>query len=161
MLMLQTFFCVLLEPIPGCSVPVRQYTREDAVDEPVVVLVVDDDTSIQQIVEETLSDGGFASNVASSAEEAIGLLNANRYRVLIIDVAFGRDEVKGWAVARRARAFNSTLPVIYITGGNSDEWSIHGVPNSILLTKPFAPEQLLAAVSELLNTGPSSVPRSA
>jgi hypothetical protein len=39
--------------------------------------------------------------VASSGEEAIGLLNSNQYRVLIIDVAFGRDQVKGWAVARR------------------------------------------------------------
>lgn len=81
-------------------------------DEPIVVLVVDDDVSIQKIVEDALSDGGFASKVASSGEEAIGLLNSNQYRVLIMDVVFGRDQVKGWAVARRARAFNSTLPVI-------------------------------------------------
>jgi DNA-binding response OmpR family regulator len=40
-------------------------------DEPIVVLVVDDDTSIQQIVEETLRDDGFASKIASSGEEAI------------------------------------------------------------------------------------------
>jgi DNA-binding response OmpR family regulator len=126
-------------------------------DEPIVVLVVDDDTSIQQIVEETLSDDGFASKIASSGEEAIGLLNSNQYRLLIIDIALGKDGVKGWAVARRARAFNSTLPVIYITGGSPDEWSIQGVPNSILLRKPFAPAQLLTAVSQLLNTGSSSV----
>jgi len=126
-------------------------------DEPIVVLVVDDDTSIQQIVEETLSDDGFASKIASSGEEAIGLLKSNQYRLLIIDIALGKDRVKGWAVARRARAFNSTLPVIYITGGSPDEWSIQGVPNSILLRKPFAPAQLLIAVSQLLNTGSSSV----
>jgi CheY-like chemotaxis protein len=41
-------------------------------DEPVVVLVVDDDASIQKIIEDTLSDGGFTSRVASSGEEAIG-----------------------------------------------------------------------------------------
>ena len=68
-------------------------------DEPVVFLVVDDDASIRKIIEDTLSDGGFTSKVASSGEEAIGLLNANQYRVLVIDVAFGRDQVKGWAVA--------------------------------------------------------------
>jgi DNA-binding response OmpR family regulator len=116
-------FFVWLEPISDYSVPSIS-TREAAMDEPIVVLVVDDDVSIQKIVEDTLSDGGFASKVASSGEEAIGLLNSNQYRVLIIDVTFGRDQVKGWAVARRARAFNSTLPVIYITGGNPDEWSI-------------------------------------
>ena len=57
---------------------------------------------------------------------------------MIIDISLGRDHVKGWPVARRARAINPDLPVIYITGGNTDEWSIQGVPNSILLTKPFA-----------------------
>jgi DNA-binding response OmpR family regulator len=79
-------------------------------DEPVVVLVVDDDASIQKIIEDTLSDGGFTSRVASSGEEAIGLLNANEYRVLIVDVAFGRDQVKEGAVARRARALTPACP---------------------------------------------------
>jgi DNA-binding response OmpR family regulator len=43
------------------------------------------------------------------------------------------------------------LPVIYITGGSADDWSVHGVPSSVVLTKPFAPAQLLAALSQLLN----------
>jgi DNA-binding response OmpR family regulator len=126
-------------------------------DEPIAVLVVDDDASIQNVFEETLTEGGFASKVASSGEEALALLNAGRYRLLIIDVAFGRDQIKGWAVARRARAFDPAFPVIYVTGGNADEWSIQGVPNSILLKKPFAPAQLLTAVSQLLNTDGSGV----
>jgi DNA-binding NtrC family response regulator len=63
-------------------------------DETIAVLVVDDDASIQSIVEETLSDGGFDPTVASSGEEAIALLNANKYRVLIIDIAFGRDHIR-------------------------------------------------------------------
>ena len=40
------------------------------------------------------------------------------------------------------------------TGASADEYASNGVPNSILLTKPFAPAQLLTAVSNLLNTGP-------
>jgi hypothetical protein len=36
-------------------------------------------------------------------------------------------------------------------GGSTDEWAVHGVPNSILLTKPFTPAQLLTALSHLLN----------
>ena len=117
------------------------------------VLVVDDDISIQSVVEEILSDGGFEPKAASSGEEAIALLNAHRFRAVIIDIAFGKDHVKGWAVARRARAFNPALPIIYITGGSTDEWAIQGVPNSILITKPFPPAQLLTAVSQLLATG--------
>jgi hypothetical protein len=40
-----------------------------------------------------------------------------------------------------------------MTGAAAEEWGAHGVPNSILLTKPFAPAQLVTAVSQLLNAG--------
>ena len=116
-----------------------------------LVLVVDDDPTVREIVTDVLSDGGFKCRNASSGEEAISLLNADRCQALIVDIGFGRDHVKGWSVARRARAFDASLPVISITGGSTDEWAIHGVPSSILLTKPFAPAQLLAALSQLLN----------
>ncbi len=43
--------------------------------------------------------------------------------------------------------------VLYITGAHADRWPSHGVPNSVLLTKPFAPAQLVTAVSQLLNDG--------
>jgi DNA-binding response OmpR family regulator len=117
------------------------------------VLIVDDDVSIQNVVEEILSDGGFEPKAASSVEEAIALLNAHRFRAIIIDISFGNDHVKGWALGRRARAFSPALPIIYITGGNTDEWAIQGGPNSILIKKPFPPAQLLTAVSQLLTIG--------
>lgn len=120
--------------------------------ETIAVLVVDDDSSIQTIVGETLSDSGFAPEIAASGEEAIGLLKTKEYRAIVIDIAFGRDRVRGWSVARRARAANPAMPVIYITGGTADEWAVEGVPNSILLAKPFAPAQLVTAVSQLLNS---------
>jgi DNA-binding response OmpR family regulator len=120
------------------------------------VLVVDDDTSIQSIVEETLSDAGYSPTVASTGEEAAMLLNASKYRAIIVYISFGRDRVRGWSVARRARAFDPALPVVYITGGNADDWAVEGVPNSILLTKPFAPVQLVTAVSQLLNDNSTS-----
>jgi len=40
-----------------------------------------------------------------------------------------------------------------MTGASADKYASHGVPNSILLTKPFAPAQLVTAVSQLLNSG--------
>jgi hypothetical protein len=57
----------------------------------------------------------------------------------------------GWDVARRARELNEDLPIVYMTGGNGHEWASQGVPNSILIAKPFAPAQIVTAVSHLLN----------
>jgi DNA-binding response OmpR family regulator len=118
------------------------------------VMVVEDDQSIQSIVEEALSDGGFEPAIASSGEEALTLLSGSNYRALVIDIKLGKDRIRGWDVARRARAMNPLLPVIYITGGNADEWAVQGVPNSVVLTKPFAPAQLVTAVSQLLTELP-------
>jgi DNA-binding response OmpR family regulator len=120
------------------------------------ILVVEDDQSIQSIVEEALSDGGFEPAIASTGEEALTVLReaGSKYRMLVLDIKLGRDGIKGWDVARRARAVNPALPVIYMTGADAAEWAIQGVPKSILLNKPFAPAQLVTAVAQLLNDSP-------
>ena len=126
------------------------------------IMVVEDDQQIQRIVEEALSDGGFEPAIASSGEEALALLSGgegkSKYRVLVIDIKLGKDHIRGWDVARRARAVNPTLPVIYITGAGEEEWAVQGVPGSVLLAKPFAPAQLVTAVSQLLNATSISPP---
>ena len=119
-----------------------------------VVLVVEDDAPVQTIVEEALTDGGFEPAIAASGEEAVTLLMGikGKYRALVTDIQL-RGVMDGWEVAKRAREIDPEFPIVYVTGGNAAEWPSHGVPNSILLTKPFAPAQLVTAVSQLLNAG--------
>jgi DNA-binding response OmpR family regulator len=57
----------------------------------------------------------------------------------------------GREVARAARKADPNFPVAYISGAAVHEWPVQGVPNSIILQKPFAPAQLTTAVSQLLN----------
>jgi DNA-binding response OmpR family regulator len=64
--------------------------------------------------------------------------------------------LNGWEVARQIREIDPAFPIIYMTGAAADQWASQGVPNSILLEKPFAPAQLVTAVSNLLNTGTST-----
>jgi DNA-binding response OmpR family regulator len=119
----------------------------------VVVLVVEDDQLVRDMVADALSDGGFTTEVSVSGEDAVKLLlsDTTKYRALITDInLFGT--VDGWQVGHRARELNPDIPVIYMTGAAADQWSAHGVPNSILLNKPFAPAQVVAAVAQLLNT---------
>jgi DNA-binding response OmpR family regulator len=75
------------------------------------------------------------------------------YRALITDVNLN-GSLSGWEVAKQIREMAAGLPVIYMTGAAADQWTSHGVPNSILLQKPFAPAQLVTAVSQLLNAVP-------
>jgi hypothetical protein len=51
------------------------------------------------------------------------------------------------------QAIDPAFPIVYMTGAAADDWASEGVPNSILLKKPFAPAQLVTAVSQLRNAG--------
>jgi CheY-like chemotaxis protein len=59
----------------------------------------------------------------------------------------------GWEVARRVREIDPGCQIVYMTGAAADQWASQGVPNSIHLESPFAPAQLVTAISNLLNTG--------
>jgi DNA-binding response OmpR family regulator len=119
-----------------------------------MVLIVEDDVSIQAIVEDALKEAGFETAIAPSAEEAVTLLKGKvmNYRALVTDINL-RGRMTGWDVAKEARQIDPEFPIVYMTGAAADDWASHGVPNSILLVKPFAPAQLVTAVSQLLNTG--------
>jgi CheY-like chemotaxis protein len=125
-------------------------------DDVVVILVVEDDQAIQSVIEEALSDGGFEIAIAASGEQAIELLSAAspQFRAVVTDINLGQNRMDGWDVARHARESKSDMPIVYMTGDSADEWASKGVPNSVLLTKPFAPVQLVTAVAQLLNEVP-------
>ena len=124
-----------------------------------IILVVEDDHAVQGIVEDALTEGGFEPAIAASGEEAVTLLKGRviNYRALVIDISL-RGRIDGWEVARQAREIDPAFPIIYITAGHGDQWPSQGVPNSILLTKPFAPAQLVTALSQLLNASPPTAP---
>jgi DNA-binding response OmpR family regulator len=133
----------------------RQYERDAALEDLPVILVVEDDHLIQSVVEEALAEGGFEIVIASSGENAVELLAAadGKYRALVTDINLGRDKMDGWELARHARESDPAFPIIYMSGDSAADWPSQGVPSSIMLTKPFAPAQLVTAVSQLLNTG--------
>jgi CheY-like chemotaxis protein len=125
--------------------------------EELTILVIEDDSDVQMLIDEALCDGGYEPALASSGEEAITLLRGRKtkYRALVTDINLA-GRIDGWEVARAAREVDPEFPVVYMTGAAADQWAIQGVPNSVLLAKPFAPAQLVTAISNLLNTGGSS-----
>jgi DNA-binding response OmpR family regulator len=123
-----------------------------------IVIVVEDDDLLQAFAEEALREGGFDIVIAPSGEQAVALLDSadGKYRALVTDINLGRDKLNGWDVARHAREIDPGFPVVYMSGDSAEDWASKGVPNSVMLSKPFAPAQLVTAVSQLLNTGPST-----
>src|SRR6266480_3610447 len=119
-----------------------------------VILVVEDEELIQSVVEETLRDGGFEPVIATSGEEAVTLLRAHKvkYRALVTDINL-KGRMDGWEATQHAREIEPEFPIVYMSGAAAADWTSKGVPNSVMLSKPFAPAQLLTAVANLLNSG--------
>ena len=119
-----------------------------------LVLVIEDEYLLRRDVEEALSNAGFATEGFASRDKALASFveSDKNYRALVADVNLGGG-LDGWEVARFIREKAADFPVIYITAYSASEWTSHGVPNSILISKPFAPAQLVTALSTLLNKG--------
>ena len=78
-----------------------------------LILVVEDDYLLQGIVEDALTDGGFASDILSSAEEALTLFKGKtkNYKALVADVNL-KGRLSGWDVARQIREIDPAFPII-------------------------------------------------
>ena len=118
-----------------------------------VVLIVDDEPLIATMVEGTFEDAGFEVRCAIDAQDAAAQITElnTRLSALITDIRLGKGP-NGWSVAVDARTALPLLPVVYMTGDSAADWTICGVPKSILVQKPFVGAQVLAAVTTLMNS---------
>lgn len=116
-----------------------------------VLLLVEDEALLLLNVEETLKEAGFGALTASDGNMAMKEIeeDCTRFSAVITDVDLGNGP-SGWEIARRARQLKPSIPVIYMSGASHADWAAEGVPKSIMLTKPFAPSQLVTAVASLI-----------
>jgi len=116
-----------------------------------ILLYVEDELITQDLVEAALREAGFEVLIASDGDEALAQIGAKSevLRGLITDINLG-DCPDGWEVARSARESINGLAVVYVSGACEHEWTAKGVPNSLMIAKPFAPAQIVVAISSLL-----------
>ena len=116
-----------------------------------VVLLVEDEPLILLVAQDALEAGGYTVLPALHAFEALDILGKRSADLsgLVTDVRLpgGPD---GWEIGRRARELRPSLPVVYTTGDSAADWSARGVPNSVVVQKPYAGAQLLTAMSTLV-----------
>jgi DNA-binding response OmpR family regulator len=125
------------------------------VDSRPIVLVVEDEPLIGLSVQDGLEEAGYEVRLMNDAVHALHELEsaAELLSALVTDIRLKGDQ-DGWQVARRARELNPQLPVVYMSGDSAVEHTSQGVPHSIMVQKPFAPAQIVTAVSTLINKLP-------
>jgi len=118
----------------------------------VAILIVEDEFLIAADIEQALADAGFEVLLVTDGKRAIAKLEQEKDGIcgLVTDIRLGQG-IDGWAVARRARQLIFGIPVVYISGDSGPDWLAEGVPESILITKPFTSAQIITAVAHLRN----------
>ena len=117
------------------------------------ILIVDDEQDLCEILQFNLSLAGFGTDVAYSAEEAIGKLNDNQFHLLILDVMMpGLSGFELGAQIRNDSALGN-LPIIYLTARDSIDDILTGfdIGADDYVTKPFSIKEVVARVKAVLN----------
>ena len=124
-----------------------------------VVLVVEDEPLIGLSVADGLEEAGFDVRLVHTAGDALHELEIGGRDIVafLTDIRLGRGQ-DGWQLARRAREAKPLIPVVYMSGDSAADHPAQGVPHSIMVQKPFAAAQIVAAVSNLINKVPPSPP---
>lgn len=123
------------------------------------ILVADDEAPLRDFIGRNLQARGFTVLQASNGLEAVGVWEAERPDLLILDVMMPRMD--GLEVCRRVRE-HSRVPIIVLTAldAESDKVAALDLGADDYLTKPFGVEELLARVRAALRrsqwTGPHS-----
>ena len=114
------------------------------------VLVVDDESSIRELLQKTLALAEYEVDTAPDGRAALERLRLGNYDLLIADLKMpGMD---GLTLIREAKRLKVDLPVIIITGFSTESSAIEAVNLGVAgyLTKPFRVPQVLAAAARAL-----------
>ncbi len=116
------------------------------------VLVVDDESTIRELIAEVLGELGYTALEAANGAAGLELLRSTaRIDMLISDVGLPGG-MNGRQLADAARALRPGLPVLFITG--YAEHSVLGYgglePGMHVLTKPFAMDVLATRIETIL-----------
>lgn len=80
------------------------------------ILVVDDDDRIRSLLMDTLSALGYSASGAKDGEEALSMLETDRFDLVIADVRM--PKVNGLSLLKSIKGKDPLLPVLIITGYN-------------------------------------------
>lgn len=116
------------------------------------VMVVDDSSSVRQVVSIALKGAGYDVIEASDGKDALGKLNGQKIHLMISDV--NMPNMDGITLVKEVKKLANYrfTPIIMLTTESQEAKKQEGqaAGAKAWVVKPFQPAQMLAAVSKLI-----------
>ena len=127
------------------------------------ILIVDDDEELRELIAETLSGYGYASDAAKNGVDMFAALERSSYDLILLDIMMpGEDGLSLCRNLRNPGTAYSNIPVIFLTALQDTTDKVVGleIGGDDYLSKPFQSRELIARIRALLrrvslSSGPS------
>jgi DNA-binding response OmpR family regulator len=113
--------------------------------------LVEDDTSLGFLLVDFLESNGFEVKLYRDGESGLNGYKAGDFDFCIFDVML--PGIDGFSLAKRVRAENKTIPIIFLTARSMKPDKIKGfdLGGDDYITKPFDEDELLCRINAILN----------
>lgn len=113
------------------------------------ILVVDDESSVRELLADILQSEGYEVSLAESGREALALFDTGNYEAIFTDV--GMPGMSGWELARAIRELDSKIPLAVVTGWGEAVGSVEQEEAKVdwVVTKPFSITRIVDIVEEI------------
>lgn len=111
------------------------------------ILVIEDDTTIRDMLIFSLSQEGFDVLSAKDGESGLTLANENCPDLVILDLML--PKMDGFTLCRRIRENNEVVPILMVTALDSEKDILKGFGSGAddYITKPFSTDELIARIA--------------
>lgn len=116
------------------------------------ILIVDDDSSILEVLDARLTAAGFTTYKADSGSEALKTLKKHKIDVLVSDIKM--PEMSGLELLQETRSSFPQLPVIFLTAYGTIPDAVEALKAGAVdyLTKPFDGKELVSKIYNIIAT---------
>lgn len=114
------------------------------------ILVVEDEFSIQRILQYDLIQSGFNVDVASDGEEGFQKALTNEYDVILLDVMLPKRD--GFSICRELRALNISTYIVILSARDDELDRVTGLDFGAddYMTKPFSSREVVSKVKAII-----------
>ena len=113
-------------------------------------MLVEDEVLLGWVLDEAMRECGYEVRTLTTGNEGLNALEERgSFDVLVTNIRLA-DGPDGWALARRAREINPSIGVLYVSGDSASAHDREGVEGSLMLTKPFLPDEVCEAIGSIL-----------